>query len=318
MSRHRVGRAGAASGRDHPCRMSADRVGERRSDFAPSPPPAHTSLGKAPWQNADAVTQSRRDSSAPTRFADMPDWGRASGFVPKAPPPHRGAPPADQPCSGGTVAVADRHQHDLRHDQRRLQKWLGTRRPGASSRRADRRPTIHQRHGGCGQLAPTRFADMADSERRSGSAPGSLPPHRKAALADQPFTGTSIAGMAETTPEVIQTNIAPPVDMHLPSDLRSQEARQLGRLVGTNAVWRHARRRPLAADRPPRCSPGQPSTTLRSASPSSQRARFSMKNRAWRSSQSATRSLMCGVISTLSNRQSGLSGGSGSLAKTSR
>lgn len=66
------------------------------------------------------------------------------------------------------------------------------------------------------------------------------------------------------------------------------------------------------------CPQAQPATTFMSGSPASRRSRLVMKKRACRCSQSTTRSLMCGVINTLSRCHSGLESGSGSVAKTSR
>lgn len=67
-----------------------------------------------------------------------------------------------------------------------------------------------------------------------------------------------------------------------------------------------------------RVADGQAVTMLRSGSPRRQRSRLAMKNRAWRSSQSSTRSLICGVIKTLGRTQSGFVDGKGSVANTSR
>jgi hypothetical protein len=197
MSRHRVGRAGASPGLDHPCGMSADRVGERRIDFALSLPPVHGILGQGPWQNADAVTQGRQDSSAPTRFADMPDWGRVSGLVPEAPPPHRGAPPADQPCSGSTVAVTARHQHDLRTF------WTATAEVGCQqvrrrlSDRASRRPAMH---GSTVAVTGRHQHDLRHDQRRPQNwlctehqAPGAPAPRRNAPIGDPPSTSVTVA-----------------------------------------------------------------------------------------------------------------------------
>jgi hypothetical protein len=198
---------------------------------------------------------------------------------------------------------------------------------GAESRRAARRPAAHWRHAGCGQLAPTdlRTWQTASAEVARRQARGRLIEVRTSQISRsrgprrvRPIGNNTHCGHGgnDSGPESDEH----PAASSTCTSHRTSVGRWRGncdRLAPTRfgdmrgcGGWRRTGRRGR--------SPGQPSTTLRSAWPPDQRARLSMKNRAWRNSQSATRSLMCGVISTLSNRQSGLSGGSGSLAKTSR
>jgi hypothetical protein len=162
---------------------------DRRSGSAPGSLPPHREA-----QQADRLSPGGRPvwpigTNTPNRRG--PATADTSSFGTSV-VPNRDAPLAGRPPTGGTPDVANWHQQICGHGRQRAQKWLGARLAAASSRCAPRRSAVHGDHAGCGRSATTRIADMAETtpDLNQTNIP---PPHRRA-----PPTGRPWAGGAET------------------------------------------------------------------------------------------------------------------------